>query len=231
MARPGQPERGPVKSQRGIICVFARAPVAGAAKTRLIPVVGAGGAADLARAFLQDTWATMTALPWARVVLTTPGDTEAMPALDPGPEIWDQGPGDLGQRMECMMRRALAHAPWAMCVGTDSPGMPPAMLDAAHAALQRHDAVLGPAEDGGYYLIGLSRCPLPLLEDLPWSHGDTLARTHTRLVKRGLSVALIASWFDVDRPEDLPRLEGLLRAGKITAPRTSAVLRSPGVVG
>lgn len=213
---------------RAVICVFSKPPSPGGAKTRLIPLLGAAGAAELARAFLQDTWAAMTTVPWARAVLTTPGDLEqaAFAALEPPAEVWDQGPGDLGDRMERMMRRGLGLAHAALCVGTDSPGLPPDRLDQALDALEHHDAVLGPAEDGGYFLIGLrrGRCPDGLLADLPWSREDTLAHTRQRLEQRGLSVALTDPWFDVDVPADVERLRGMLRSGEIQAPHTSEAL-------
>ena len=210
---------------RPVITVFAKPPQQGVAKTRLIPLLGAHGAADLARAFLLDTWSGMTALTWARAVLTTPGDRAAFSTLLPGVEPWEQGPGDLGDRMERMLRRALSQAPLAFCVGSDSPGLPPALLDQARDALTEDDAVLGPAEDGGYFLIGLrDRCPEGLLAALPWSRDDTLEQTRARLQQRGLSVALTDPWFDVDRPEDLQRLDRLLRTGEIHAPRTADAL-------
>jgi uncharacterized protein len=213
---------------RAIICVFAKAPAPGGAKTRLIPLLGAAGAADLARAFLQDTWAAMTAVPRTRAVITTPGDlwAAAFAALEPAAEVWDQGPADLGDRMERMMRRGHELADAALCVGTDSPGLPPDRLEQALAALKHHDAVLGPAEDGGYFLIGLrhGRCPEGLLADLPWSQEDTMARTRERLEQRGLTVALTEPWFDVDLPGDVERLREMLRSGEIKAPHTAEAL-------
>lgn len=211
----------------GVFCVFARPPRPGEAKTRLIPAVGARGAARLARAFFEDTWATLQALPRVRLVLCTPGDPAAFGDLSPAPEIWSQGPGDLGQRMERMLRAALQQeAPWAICVGTDSPGAPPRLYRQPAAALQQHDAVLSPAEDGGYYLVGLRRCPRGLLADLPWSQPDTMQKTDERLRQLGLSVALGESWFDVDQPQDLRRLQRLLESGKVVAPATTRALES-----
>ena len=86
------------------------------------------------------------------------------------------------------------------------------------------DAALGPAEDGGFYLLALRRCPPGLLEGLPWSAGDTCARTLARLRERGLHPELLEPWFDVDRPDDLVRLRAAIASGEVVAPRSAAAL-------
>ena len=204
------------------VVVFARAPEPGKVKTRLASAVGAEGAALLAAAFLRDTWSSLSSVPWVRPIVATTG------ALDPAfadLEAWDQGGGDLGARIERMLRRALAGAPAAFAVGADTPGLPSHLLDEAREALASADAVLGPCEDGGFYLLGLRSCPPDLLAGLPWSQQDTLDRVRERLESRGMSVALLSAYFDVDRPEDLDRLEGLVHGGAIEAPATAEALR------
>jgi len=201
------------------IIAFARAPEAGKVKTRLASAVGTDGAALLAGAFLRDTWSSLAAVPWARPVVATTGPRDSAIA---DVETWDQGGGDLGERIERMLRRALASAPAAFAVGTDTPGLPRRLLDEAREALASADAVLGPCDDGGFYLLGLKRCPAGILAELPWSQADTLARVKQRLEERGLSVALLPAWFDVDRPEDLARLERLVREARIDAPATAS---------
>jgi rSAM/selenodomain-associated transferase 1 len=223
--------------QVGDVCIFARPPRPGGAKTRLIPAVGEVGAATLAGAFFADTWEAVSALRWLRPVLATtelPG-----PGASLGPagavwrqgEVWLQGEGDLGARLERILTRALARGPWALALGADSPGLPLQRLEEARAALATHDAVLGPADDGGYYLLGLTRCPQGLLAGLPWSAPTTLAATRARLEERGLTVALLPPWLDVDVPEDLARLAGLLLRGEAHAPHTARVLASLGRMG
>jgi rSAM/selenodomain-associated transferase 1 len=189
--------------------------------------VGRAGAAALARAFLEDTLASLRGLTWARVVVAVTGGRGAF-ELPPGVEIWDQGDGDLGDRMERALRRALGQAPRALVVGADLPGIPPRLLDAARSALARHAAVLGPAADGGFYLLGLDFCEPGLLAGLPWSRSDTLALTEARLRERGRAVALVEPWFDVDVPEDLVRLTRAIVAGEVHAPATARVLDSLG---
>ncbi len=209
------------------ICIFAKPPVAGAAKTRLAAYVGAPRAAELARAFLRDTCAAVRALPWARPVLATAGELDAELTAEAAMPLWPQGDGDLGARLERVLARALDDTGLAIAIGTDSPGLPPQRFEDARRALATADAVIGPADDGGFYLLGLRRCPPGLLAELPWSAADTRARTIERLRAHGLSVAELAPWFDVDRAGDLARLHALLDTGAIVAPHTRRVLGAP----
>ena len=211
------------------LCIFAKPPVAGAAKTRLAAEIGAQRASALARAFLCDTCAAARALTWARPVLATTGELEPALRTELDLPVWPQGDGDLGARMERVLARALTEAPFAIAVGADSPGLPPRFLEAARAALATADAVIGPADDGGFYLLGLRRCPSGLLADLPWSAPDTCARTVERLRAHGLTVSELAPWFDVDRADDLARLHDLLDTGAIVASATRRILGAPRV--
>jgi len=206
------------------LCVFAKPPRAGEAKTRLAPALGAEGAARLARAFIQDTWDLVTQVSWAAPVLASPSPWPE--GLLPGPvEVWPQGDGDLGARMERVLLRALERYPAAIALGADSPGLSPEHLEAARAGLAHADAVFGPSEDGGFYLLALRRLPVGAFVHLPWSQAETLARTEERLVSLGLTVARVAPFFDVDVPEDLSRLESELASGRLRAPATEAALR------
>jgi hypothetical protein len=206
--------------------VFAKAPRPGRVKTRLAATIGDDPAAELAAAFLADTWASVVRLPWARPIAAL--DSAASPALLAGMrrvEVWRQGPGDLGARIERVLRRALRGLPLAIALGADTPGLPRQLLERARAELRACDAVLGPARDGGFYLLGMRRCPPGILRDLPWSRFDTFVRTRERLLERGLTVSVLPRWFDVDRAADLARLRALLEAGEIRATRTARVLR------
>ncbi|MFO0601119.1 MAG: TIGR04282 family arsenosugar biosynthesis glycosyltransferase [Myxococcaceae bacterium] len=207
----------------GVVAVFAKPPRPGEVKTRLGAVLGHEAATRLARAFFEDTWNGLQRVPdLHRVIASTTDEPAAFGA--PTAEVWLQGEGDLGARIERIARRALAQAPWFIALGADSPGLPAARLEAARAALLRHDAVLGPAEDGGYYLLGLKRLSPGLFADLPWSTNTTFNATRHRLVERGYSVATIQTWFDVDEPSDLERLRTELASGTLQAPRTAAAL-------
>jgi rSAM/selenodomain-associated transferase 1 len=202
----------------------------GLGKTRLAPELGEHRVAELVRAFIVDTYQGALGLVNVRVIiaLSEPGP---LPELEPPPEVWEQGPGDLGERMGRVARRALSSGePWVILIGSDAPGLPKARLEEAASALDRgHPAVLGPARDGGYYLLGLRSCEEGLLSNLSWSTETTLDETRLRLQAHGMTPYLTGEWFDVDRPEDLRRLTREIRRGTIDAPATrrALALRNP----
>ncbi len=216
--------------QKGYICVFAKAPESGKVKTRLRPAVGSDGASELALAFLQDTWATVKGLPWANAVIATT-DASFVFEESGAPDIWLQGEGDLGARLERILRRALKTSPFAIAIGSDTPGLPRRFLEQARAALQEADAVIGPCEDGGFFLLGLRKSPRALLSGIPWSQSDTFSQTLANLKAAGMDVRILDAWFDVDRPEDLERLRMKMAAGEVSAPRTNDMLKRLAVGG
>ncbi len=211
--------------QRVCICIFAKPPVPGRVKTRLVPLLGSRGAAELAKAFLQDTWASVSALPWAKPVLAS---TEEGPQdfLHSPAEIWPQGEGDLGARLENISRCALRNHPLVIAIGADSPGLPGTYFVQAREALGRADAVIGPSEDGGFYLLGLRKCPTGLLSGIPWSAPTTCLETIAKLQAAGLTVYILDDWFDVDTPQDLEKLDTLIKAEQIEAPKTKHFLET-----
>ncbi len=187
------------------VCVFAKPPVPGKVKTRLIPLLGGEGAALVAAAMLRVAWQKMTSCPRVRPVLAAaePGDF----GIDlTSRDVWLQGDGDLGMRMERILQRGLQEAAAAVAVGADIPFLSCEHIQSAIRALGDHDAVIGPCEDGGFYLLAVRRCPSGLLANLPWSSPDTARATRSRLEQNGFAVAVIDSLFDVDTPEDLDRL-------------------------
>lgn len=203
--------------------VFVRPPRPGEVKTRLAREVGPGRAAALAAAFLADVWATVASRVWAHPVLV--GTEPGLDGYGLGPvELLLQGEGDLGARME---QALTALGPTALLVGADLPGLPAAHLDAALAALTHADVVLGPADDGGFWLLGARRFVPGALADLAWSTSTTRAQTEAALARRGLSVGYAPPWFDVDEPADLARLRELLSRVPEAAPRTWQALREP----
>jgi uncharacterized protein len=212
-------------NRRGSICVFAKPPVPGRVKTRLIPILGSRGAAELAAVFLEDTWTAVSALSWAEPVLAST-ETAKRNVFPARAEVWLQGEGDLGARIEQILRRALTDHPFAIAIGADSPGLPLKFLEQARAALARFDAVIGPSEDGGFYLLGLRTCPEGLLSGIPWSAPTTCLETIAKLEAAGLAVYVLDDWFDVDTPEDLEKLNALLTARQIEAPRTANFLKT-----
>lgn len=202
------------------VCVMAKQPRPGEVKTRLIPAVGALGAAILAQAFLDDALRCIRALRWARPILAS---TDATVTLENW-EVWEQSGGDLGDRQVDVFRRALRDSDAAILIGSDCPGVPVRVLENARNALMKFDAVLGPSQDGGFYLIGLKGCPEGLLSEITWSQPDTLDQTLSRLKSVGMNVAILDPWCDVDTPEDLSQLMVGLNSGGIYAPHTEAAL-------
>jgi uncharacterized protein len=187
------------------VCIFAKPPVPAEVKTRLIPELGAAGAAQLASAMLLDTWRMAESCPGVRPVLATTrrGD---FPMKVRHEDLWLQGDGDLGARIEYIMTRALLCAPAAIAIGADAPLLNAAHLGLALEAMRDNDAVVGPAVDGGFYLLALRRCPPGLFASLPWSQPGTLHALKIRLREHAFSIAQLETLFDIDIPEDFPLL-------------------------
>ncbi len=188
------------------IAVFARAPVAGRAKTRLIPLLGAEGAAALQRRLIERTLATARAVPRARLTLWVSGDPAhpfvAEAAARHGAAVAGQHGADLGARMNHAFEAAAAPL---VLVGTDCPQMSAADLGAAAAALATHEVVIQPASDGGYVLIGLARPQPPLFESIDWGGPKVLSQTLARIDALGLNCLLRPTLDDLDTPADLHR--------------------------
>ncbi len=195
------------------VIVMAKAPVAGYAKTRLIPALGAEGAAQLAQRLLRHAIAQAVAADIGPVELCCAPDARhavfADLAGDARVTLSEQGEGDLGARMARAMQRALATHERAVLIGTDAPALDAAVLREARDRLTDHDAVLGPAVDGGYALIGLRRFEPSLFEAMPWSTPQVLALTRERLRAAGLRHAELPALHDIDEPADLAHLSGL----------------------
>lgn len=208
------------------ICILAKAPVPGAAKTRLSPPLAPEQAAALASAFVLDTLAAARALEDAHVTLVYAGDRTCFPAPLQAIDGVVQRGADLGARIEHAARVGLGRADRVLVIGSDLPGLPTAHLAEARAALDQHDAVLGPSIDGGFYLIGLRACPPGLLAGLPWSAPETRAACAARLGQRGLRVAAINRFDDVDTFDDVRRLRAQIACGALHAPATSLALEA-----
>lgn len=188
------------------ILIFAKAPVAGRVKTRLIPALGAEGAARLAAEMLARTVAAALA---ARV-----GPVELCAEPDPDDPAWDgrlpeqvqlsaQGDGDLGRRLARAARRTTDRGEKLLLVGADCPELDPDRLRAAATALASHDAVIHPAADGGYALLGLSRFDPSLFDAIAWSTAAVAGQTLERLRALGWAIWIGDTLRDVDEPADL----------------------------
>jgi rSAM/selenodomain-associated transferase 1 len=197
------------------VLVFAKAPVPGRVKTRLIPALGASGAAELHRQLVVRTLRTAMAAALGSVELwCAPDASDAFflaCAKEFGVNLRVQGRGDLGSRMARALRSALTNGSPALLIGSDCPALNAQYLrDAAAACASGHDAVFSPAEDGGYVLIGLARSPpAGLFGDIAWGSASVMQETRRRLTQLGWRWHEMATLWDVDRPEDLPRLHQL----------------------
>lgn len=208
------------------IVIIAKAPIAGFCKTRLIPALGAQGAARLAQRMLERTVGFALAARLGPVELcVTPG----LQAFDwqglnlPDGLAWsEQGEGDLGARMGRAAERVTAGGEAILLIGTDCPGLDSSVMQSAAAALQDHEASLVPASDGGYVLLGLKRFAPTLFDAMPWSTDVVAEETRQRLAGLGWRVNSLTRLHDIDEPQDLAWLPAELQAGMpISTPATS----------
>lgn len=199
------------------LLIFTRYPEPGKTKTRLIPTLGPEGAATLQRQMTEYTLAQARALrgslPVSIEVCFAGGESPAemlrehrfmQSWLGPDLSYQHQSQGDLGTRMAKAFKVAFeANMDRVVTIGTDCPGLNAQLLAKAFQELHQHDLALGPAIDGGYYLIGL-RCFIPLLfQGIAWGTAEVFQQTVEIAKTLGLSIAYLPPLADVDRPEDL----------------------------
>lgn len=183
------------------LVIFTRFPVPGRAKTRLIPALGADGAAALHRRLAEHTLVEARASGLAIELRTTGGTTSDFAEwLGADLANVEQGDGDLGARMQ----RAALPAP-VLFIGSDLPDLSAAHLMQAATHLKHGRDVIGPAEDGGYWALGLVAPADDLFQDMPWSTDLVFARTLERLRAHGREPAILPTLADCDVPEDLAR--------------------------
>jgi len=189
------------------IVIFAKAPLPGYAKTRLIPELGREGAARLATRLLRHTVEEALAADIGTVELcVAPNiDHPIWPTLAlPGPLQWsDQGDGDLGKRMSRLAQRVIDSGEAVLVIGTDCPALTSQMLKNAAKAFNSAPVTLVPATDGGYVLIGLTQCDPTLFTDIPWSTGAVAELTRQRAASLGWPITEHQPLHDIDEPEDL----------------------------
>lgn len=186
------------------VLVFARAPVAGRAKTRLAPRLGAEGAARLQLRLIAQAERVAHAARCGPVSLYL----AARHARFRGARL--QRGADLGERMERALRGALRRHRAAILIGADCPALEAAHLRrAARLLAAGYDAVLAPAEDGGYVLVGLRRALPGLFSGIAWGGAGVYAASAAKLAASGRRWRALERLWDVDRPEDLERLKGL----------------------
>ncbi|NEU75349.1 glycosyltransferase [Hassallia byssoidea VB512170] len=201
--------KSPTNSKQHLI-IFTRYPEPGKTKTRLIPALGSVGAANLQRQMTEHTVSQVKELQ-ANTAISLEirfagGNLQLMQDWLGSDLVYQlQGEGDLGSRMmRSLLNSFQSNAEQVVIIGTDCPGVNPQILATAFEQLHVFDLVLGPAVDGGYYLIGLQQPFSELLTNIDWGTSQVLSETVDIAQKLNLSVAYLPTLADVDRPEDLP---------------------------
>ena len=208
------------------VAIMAKAPRPGAVKTRLCPPLTPGEAAELGRCFLRDKIAQVRGLVGATPVLAyAPARERAVfKRLAPDFALIPQRGEDLGARLVSVLASLLGRGhPAALAIDSDTPTLPTRLLQRAVdlAASGEADVVLGPSEDGGYYLVGLRTVHRELFDGIPWSTPGVLDATLARACATGLRSVCLPPWFDVDTPDDLTRLRRALAETPHAAPATA----------
>ena len=202
--------------RRSAVAIMAKAPWPGEVKTRLCPPLSYAEAAELYRCFLLDKISQVNTLQRAVPVISYDRADAKSFFADLAPSSFVLVPqlgNDLGARLlstfDQLFRQGYRRV---MAIDSDSPTLPTLYLQHAIEVMDEReiDVVLGPSEDGGYYLIGLRRPYPELFEDMPWSTSHVLPETLRRSQAMGLKVACLESWYDIDTPDDLKRLKNSL---------------------
>lgn len=204
-----------------VVAVLAKAPVPGRVKTRLIPRLGAERAVGLHLRMVHHTLATLALARVGQVELwcAADGDLSAFEACRRklGVPLHMQPEGDLGQRMSTIAQQVLSRAEAVILVGTDTPSMTPGdVVEAQRALAQGSDAVVGPAEDGGYYLIAMKQHASAVFEEIEWGTPAVLMQTRMRLLALHWRVHDLPLRWDVDTEADYDRLRADRRLGFLT---------------
>lgn len=206
LARAYRPEAPPQERAPSALMVFAKAPRPGRVKTRLAASVGDKAAVDVYRALGRTVVEKVAGGSFQTWVCFDPPDatSEMRRWLGEGLAYRPQSAGDLGDRMSEAIRYGLTIADRVCVIGTDAPDVDRGLVESAISALDGHDVVLGPAVDGGYYLIALDAPQPQLFQDIPWSSEAVLERTLAAARRSGLDVHLLRELRDVDHVEDVP---------------------------
>ncbi len=197
------------------ILIFSKAPLPGRAKTRLIPQLGEQGAAEFSARLIRHTVQTAVCSRLCPVQLWCAPDSrhalfqELQESY--GLVLKQQQGRDLGQRMANALAEGLSGSRSVVLIGSDCPAIMADYLEQALQTLENGSAcVLGPAEDGGYVLVGQSVLNTAMFEDVNWGTADVLQQTRQRLSAAGLACSELATLWDVDRPEDIARARSLM---------------------
>ncbi len=199
-----------------VLGIYAKQPIAGQVKTRLAKAIGTEAATELYRAFLLDLAKRFCTVGDERYLCYSPNTPESrkwfQELAGEDYQLWPQPEGSLEPRLQNFFEFTFGQgATKTVVIGSDSPALPKSVSGFALGLLQSHDCVLGPATDGGYYLLGLRKL-LPIFNAVDWSTPRVLDQTVAHLENCQASLFLLPPWYDVDTLADLPLLKGHLRA-------------------
>lgn len=195
---------------KSALLVFTRAPIAGRTKTRLMPLLGAEGAAEFHQSVLHSTLASAKSANFSSIEIWIESEINH-PFLQHCAEefscaIQTQRGDDLGEKMHHATQSALQTNDLVVLIGSDCPAINSTILDLARQQLlDGKDAVLGPSTDGGYYLIGLKQSNSDIFQDIQWSRPDVADKTRRNFDRLGLNYIELEELADIDTPEDYQR--------------------------
>lgn len=219
---------------RGCIALFVKSPEKGRVKTRLAMDLGEDAALGLYRCFVSDTLDTLTtgSRPVKIAFHPPEGERMIMNWLGDYPSMPQRG-DDLGERMMntflCLFSEGYSPV---VIMGSDIPDLPLHIIEEAFESFREHDAVIGPACDGGYYLVGMKRetfCP-DIFRGIPWSTGEVLAKTMTVFQEKGCRVHSLPEWGDLDTADDLMALWERAKTEGFMDSRTISLMMARGIV-
>ncbi len=223
-------EEPKISSAGDCLGIFAKYWEPGRVKTRLAQSIGNEKAAQVYEAFVAATVARLSAIHCTRVLSYSPNDSKTREAFEAaesnGWSLVPQTDGDLGERMAGYFQQQFSEGvDRVVLLGTDSPNVPLVEVQEAFEHLKTSDVVLGPTEDGGYYLVGAAKRVPPIFAEIPWSTPEVLPKTIACLDNEGLSYTTLDPWYDVDEIYDLHRLVEDLRDESETELALQVLLR------
>ena len=203
--------------------IFAKNWASGNVKTRLARSIGEQKAAEIYRIFVETLIERFSDISTSKVLAFTPSGPESQSLFSSNQfSTWEKKPqidGDLGKRMsfffEAQFSKGLSKI---VLIGSDSPNLPHKYVDQAFQSLRSHDVVLGPSNDGGYYLVGCKKQVSQIFRDIPWSTEHVWQNTIERLEKESIEYKVLEPWYDVDDWDDLQKLVADLNSDSVTDP-------------
>lgn len=189
------------------LALFMKSPESGMAKRRLRSVLSEEEVTRLCEAFAEDLLEKLVLLPCDKKVIAYAGEPPTFIPTEGSWSLYPQTGEDLGERLQNYFRWSFTEgAAKSVVIGSDSPTLPRAYLEEAFALLGRYETVLGPSEDGGYYLIGMRRFNPTPFQEIPWGTERVFEETVKRVSLSSGPVGILDRWYDVDTPNDLKRL-------------------------